>query len=180
MAVNLPSALREAMHAAAEPLRETGLPVKWVSPEGIHLTLKFLGDVPPARLPEVVGALERAAAGARPFPLAVGGFGAFPTGDRARVVWVGCEATPPLELLQDAVEREYAAIGFPVEGRPFRPHLTLGRARPQSRSGVRGLAARLEALTFEDGFTVDGIDLMESTLTPAGARYAARHHVALA
>lgn len=171
-AVNLPPPLRQAIYAAAAPLRQTELPVKWVPPDGLHVTLKFLGDVAPERLSAVTAALDRACAGARAFPVGIGGFGAFPTADHARVIWIGCEPAPPLELLQHAVEREYAALGFPVEGRPFRPHLTLGRTRQQSRAGVRGLATPLEQLTFEETWTVDAVDLMESTLSAAGARYA--------
>jgi 2'-5' RNA ligase len=96
------------------------------------------------------------------------------------VFWLGCEPAPPLELLQDAIERAFAAIGFPVEGRPFRPHVTIGRARKDARGGVRGAEAHLDRLTFADGFTVESIDLMESTLTPSGARYAVRAAVRLA
>ena len=180
VAVNLPPELRDAVHTAAAPLRAAGLPVRWVDPDGIHLTLKFLGEVADARRDDVVGALERACAGARAFPLAVGGFGAFPSAERARVVWVGCEPAPPLELLQHGVEHAFAELGFPVEGRPFRPHCTLGRARSDARGGVRGLGDRLAALAFADTFTVTAVDLMESTLTPHGARYAVRHAVRLA
>lgn len=177
-AVNLPPALRQAIHAAAAPLRDTGLPVKWVDPEGVHLTLKFLGNVADDRVPDLGAALDRACAGMRGFTVALAGFGAFPSARHARVVWLGCEAAPPLELLQHAVEREYAALGFPVEGRPFRPHLTLGRAR--ARGGVSGLETVLEATAFDAPWTVTAVDLIESMLGRAGARYASRHRVALA
>lgn len=179
IAVPFPPELRRAIHEAAAPLRAAGLPVRWVDPDGVHVTLKFLGEVAPDRLSEIIAALERACAGVRAFPLAVGGFGAFPTAERARVVWVGCEAAPPLELLQHGIERAFAELGFPIEGRPFRPHATLGRARGDARGGVRGLADRLAALTFEDTVPVTSVTLMESTLTPAGARYAVRHTVSL-
>lgn len=176
-AVNLPPELRQAIHAAAAPLRDAGLPIRWVDPAGVHLTLKFLGDVADERVAELGTALDRACAGMRGFTVALGGFGAFPAAARARVVWLGCEPAPPLELLQHAVEREYAALGFPVEGRPFRPHLTLGRARP--RGGVRGLEPLLEAAAFDAPWSVAAVDLMESTLTRDGARYTVRHHVPL-
>lgn len=179
VAVNLPADVRRAAWQAAAPLRAADLPVKWVGEDGLHITLKFLGDVDGGRLAEVGAALEQACAGARSFPLEVGGFGAFPTDDRARVLWLGCEAAPPLELLQDALERAFAAIGFPVEGRPFRPHVTIGRARKDLRSGVRGAGSLLADLAYADAFTVDSIDLMESTLTPAGARYSVRKAVPL-
>jgi 2'-5' RNA ligase len=180
VAVPLPTVLQQAIHRAIAPLRTAGLAVKWVDPESVHLTLKFLGEVPADRLGDLAAALDRACAGARPFSMTVGGFGGFPTAARARVLWIGCEPVPPLELLQDAVEREYAALGFPVEGRPFRPHLTLGRARKEARSGVRGAESLLASLAFADAVTVETVTLLESTLTPGGARYAARHVVSLA
>jgi 2'-5' RNA ligase len=180
VAVNLPDDVRRDIVRAAEPLRAAGLAVKWVDGAGIHVTLKFLGEVARERLGEMAAALDRAAAGARAFPLAVGGFGAFPSPEHARVIWVGCDPAPPLELLQHAVEREFSALGFPVEGRPFRPHITIGRARSDHRGGVRGLAARLAALEFATEFPVRSLDLMESVLSPAGARYAVGHAVPLA
>lgn len=178
VAVNLPDDVRRAIGAATDPLRRAGLPVKWVDPGGLHLTLKFLGAVDSAQVPGVREALERACSGARAFALPLGGFGAFPSPERARVVWVGCEPVPPLELLQHGVEREFAALGYSLEGRPFRPHLTLGRSR--APGGVHGLAPLLADATFADTVTVRTVDLMESTLSPAGARYAVRHAVPLA
>jgi 2'-5' RNA ligase len=179
VAVNLPRPLRDAIYAAAAPLRAGGPAIRWVEPDGIHLTLKFLGEVADDRLAGIIAALERACTGARPFPLEVSGFGAFPTPERARVVWVGCESAPPLELIQHGVERAFAELGFSVEGRPFRPHLTLGRAKAEARGGARGLEDRLAELVFADTFIVASVDLMESTLTPRGARYAVRHAVTL-
>jgi 2'-5' RNA ligase len=179
IAVNLPDDVRRDIHQAAAPLRRPGLPVKWVDPEGVHLTLKFLGGVEQERLPAVEAALERACRGARPFTVALGGFGAFPTPTRARVIWVGCEPAPPLELLQHAVEREFAELGFPVEGRPFRPHLTLGRAGPRAHGGVPGLEAPLSQLEFSGEVVVRSVELMESALSRGGARYAVRRSVSL-
>lgn len=180
VAVNLPDDVRASIHGTAAPLREAALPVKWVAPDGLHVTLKFLGDVASKRLPEITTVLEGACAGAKAFPLLLSGFGAFPAPDRARVFWVGCEPAPPLELLQDALERGFATLGFPVEGRPFRPHVTIGRARRDVRSGVRGAAALLDTLELSEHVTVASVDLMESTLTPSGARYALRAAVPLA
>ena len=179
VAVNLPEELRRTIHEATAPLRAAGVRVRWVDTSAMHITLKFLGEVPAERVTEVERALERAAAGMRAFPVAVEGAGAFPSADRARVVWVGCEAAPPLELLQHGIEREYAALGYPVEGRPFRPHVTIGRARSDARGGVRGLASLLEAVEVTGEFVVRSVDLMESTLSREGARYTVRRAVAL-
>jgi 2'-5' RNA ligase len=183
VALNLPEAVREALWQAAARLRDLDLPVRWVKPDGLHLTLKFLGEVGEEREPDLIAALGRAAAppsGSRPasgvLNLRVHGFGAFPDPRRPRVLWAGVEAEPALELLQHAVEREFEPLGFPTEARPFRPHLTLGRAERDARSSdFGGLEAALDGTHFDDTVTVDTVDLMQSTLQRSGAVYHARH-----
>lgn len=173
IALNLPEEVQQALWAAVAPLRDLGLPVKWVRPEGIHLTLKFLGEVPEAREGEFVAALGRAAVGARALALALGGFGVFPDFRRPRVLWVGVAPDPALELLQDRVEREFAPLGFPTEAQTFRPHLTLGRAARDFRSG--GLEQSVGALRFDETVLVTSVDLMQSTLQSGGAVYHTRY-----
>lgn len=176
MALNLPDATRRALWAATESLRDLDLPVKWVKPDGIHLTLKFLGDADDGRAADLTAALRRAAAGARALPLAVEGFGAFPDASHARVVWAGVTAEPALELLQHAVEREFAPLGFPTEARAFRPHVTLGRAKRDVRAGAfRDLEPTLAALAFTETVVIESIELMRSTLQSAGAVYEVVH-----
>ena len=176
MALNLPDGVRRALWQAAAPVRELGLPVRWVRPEGIHVTLKFLGDVPDAREPELRTALGRAAVGGHALPLVVGGFGAFPDLDRPRVIWAGFEPDPALELLQGRVEHEFVPLGFPSESRPFRPHLTLGRAARDARPrGCAGLEEALSGLRHREATLVEAVDLMQSVLHAAGAVYQIRH-----
>lgn len=181
VALNLPNAVREAAWEAAAPLRARDWPVKWVRPEGIHLTLKFLGQVSPEQEERLRSALARAAApeGAdaeRALTLVLRGFGAFPDARRPRVFWLGVEAEPALELLQHRVEREFAPEGFPTEARAFRPHVTLGRAARDARTAAfAGAADVLGALVFESSAVIDTVDLMESTLNPRGAVYHVRH-----
>jgi 2'-5' RNA ligase len=181
VAVNLPEGLRSALWIASQPLRAAGFPVRWVQPDGLHLTLKFLGEVAASREEGLVTAVRSAVDGAKPFSVAIAGVGAFPSAARPRVLWIGCEAAPPLELLQDRVERAFAKIGFPVEGRPFHPHLTLGRARrgahPRDFVGLDRAAADL---SVEGELLVSSVDLMESVLHPSGARYIQRHVAELA
>ncbi|HXF96252.1 MAG TPA: RNA 2',3'-cyclic phosphodiesterase [Gemmatimonadales bacterium] len=179
VALNLPDPVREALWRAAEPLRALDLPVRWVRPESLHVTLKFLGDVGEEREPELVAALRRAAGQggeSRPLTLTLREFGAFPDLGAPRVLWVGIAAEPALELLQHRVEREFAPLGFPPEGRPFRPHLTLGRAERDARArDFRRLAPAVERLRFEETVTIETLDLMQSTLRPDGAVYHPRH-----
>lgn len=180
VALNLPDATRRALWSAIAPLRDRNFPVKWVRPEGIHLTLKFLGDVPDGQRSAVVEALGRATRGARPLPLTVEGFGAFPQPARARVVWAGVTAEPALELLQHAVEREFTPLGFPTEARQFRPHVTLGRAardaRPVAFKGFDQALEALEALAFSETVVIESVDLMRSSLQSGGVVYEVVHH----
>ena len=176
VALNLPKPVREALWAAAAPVRELELPVKWVRGEGVHLTLKFLGDVADEREAELGAALTRAAAGTRGLALALGGFGVFPDFRRPRVVWVGIAPEPGLEILQHRVEQEFAPLGFPTEARPFRPHVTLARAARDARPGdFAGLEAAIAQLEFSETALVSAVDLMQSTLQSGGTVYHARH-----
>src|SRR5882724_2562646 len=181
VAVNFPRELRETLWRAAAPLRSRRYPVKWVEPESMHLTIKFLGDVDESREMAVRQHLSRAAGAVKPFHLPLGGFGAFPNVTNPRVVWAGCDAAPPLELLQHDVEMALSAEGFPVEGRPFRPHLTLGRVREGAKAReFTALAGQLDDLTFSADCVVTSLDLMQSTLSPKGSAYAVRHAAPLA
>jgi RNA 2',3'-cyclic 3'-phosphodiesterase len=176
VALNLPPSVRDALWAATARVRDLELPVKWVRGEGVHLTLKFLGDVADEREAELVAALTRAAAGARALSLALGGFGVFPDFRRPRVVWVGIAPEPGLEILQHRVEQEFSPLGFPTEARPFRPHLTLGRAARDGRPrDFTGLEAALGGLEFAETAVVSALDLMQSTLQSGGAVYHVRH-----
>ena len=176
VALNLPPAVREGLWTATEPLRQRRLPVKWVRGEGIHLTLKFLGEVDGAREGELVAALGRAAAGAHALPLALEGFGVFPDFKRPRVVWAGIAPEPALEILQHRVEQEFAPLGFPTDARAFRPHVMLGRAAREARPrDFAGLEATLGGLAFAETALVSAVDLMQSTLQSGGAVYHVRH-----
>jgi len=157
-------------------VRERGLPVKWVRPDGLHLTLKFLGDVDEVQEPSLRGALGQVAGEARPVTLHVEGFGVFPDFRRPRIVWAGVAPDPALELLQHRVEQVFAPLGFPTEARTFRPHLTLGRAGREARPrDFTGLEGALTALTFAETALVADVDLMESTLQSGGAVYQVKH-----
>ena len=180
VAVNLPDQVRQAAWQAAAPLRSKGYPVKWVDSEALHVTLKFLGEVEPQRQSEIVRAIESAVVGSRIFQLAVGGFGAFPNDRRPRVVWIGCEAVAALELIQHRVEQEMHELGFPVEGRPFRPHLTLGRVKRGARaSDLAGFDSAIRQVEFQGDVAVESIDLMQSELARTGARYTVLRAVTL-
>jgi 2'-5' RNA ligase len=143
--------------------------VAWVGRDNFHLTLKFLGDVDSARLEAIVAALGEAAAGCSPFDLAVGGLGAFPSPTRPRVLWVGLDAgAGEAARLAERVDQTLAGVGFARETRAFSPHVTLGRVREPRRQP--GLAEFLRGGEFGRQH-VDRLCLMQSTLSPRGARY---------
>ncbi len=172
MALTPPPEVQRAVWDAFAPLRARALPVKWVPPDGIHLTLKFLGEVPDDRLPELGGALVDAVAGARAISMIVRGAGAFPDARRPRVFWAGVEPEPAIELLQDRVERVFSPLGFPTDARAFRPHLTLGRTGRDARAReFADVEQTLGGLTVEAATVLDGVDLMQSMLRPDGAVY---------
>lgn len=176
VAVNLPSRVREGLWAATARLRDMELPVKWVRGDGIHLTLKFLGEVADEREEELTAALTRAASGGRALSLVLQGFGVFPDFRRPRVVWAGIAPDPALEILQHRVEQEFAPLGFPTEARAFRPHVTLGRAARDARArDFAGLEAALGRVEFSETALVSAVDLMQSTLQSGGAVYHVRH-----
>ena len=176
VALNLPDAVRRALWDATTELRDGPYPIRWVRPEGLHLTLKFLGEVEDGRQPELEGALRRSVAGAKALPLALGGFGVFPDFRRPRVVWVGIAPEPGLEILQHRVEQEFAPLGFPTEARPFRPHVALGRAARAARPvDFTGLEAALGRVEFAETALVSAVDLVQSTLQSGGAVYHVRH-----
>jgi 2'-5' RNA ligase len=149
--------------------------VRWVRPGGIHLTLKFLGDVPADQIGEITGALQKSCQGFAPFSLSCGGLGCFPNLKHPRVVWVGVqEETGTLAQLHKAIEENVAPLGYPTEKRKFSPHLTLGRVRRQVGSGDRRRLGELVGAS-ETGslgqMEVRSVNLMRSDLQPSGAVY---------
>ncbi len=149
--------------------------VKWVEPEGIHLTLKFLGDTPPERARAIREALQRAAAGIAPFTITAEGRGCFPNFRRPRVIWVAVRSPGnALAELQSAVEREVSPLGWPPEERGFSPHLTLGRisryAGPENVATV-GQAVERSVVEVLGSQEVRQVSLIRSDLRPSGAVY---------
>lgn len=172
VALNLPTRERQRVHRAAAPLRENGMPVRWVDVEALHVTLKFLGEVRPDAVAAVEECLERVARATPPLKLVLTGFGAFPTVRRPRVLWAGVEATPELRCLKQDVEWALADCGYEAETRAFHPHLTLGRADPRDGAGAfRGLDDAIAGLDFRTEARVQTVDLMRSHLSRTGARY---------
>jgi RNA 2',3'-cyclic 3'-phosphodiesterase len=177
-AIELGDALLDLLELETAALRAEAPDLSWTTREKRHLTLKFLGDVPEDAAPRLIDAAERAAAAARPIEMSVREVGAFPNFRRARVVWIGVEQDPRLELLHHDLELACEDVGFEVEGRPFRPHITLARVRtPLAVERARALARAARSVRLQAVEQVNRITLYESTLAPSGAHYR-RVHVA--
>lgn len=172
IALNLPKKERTRIHRASRVLRETEMPVKWVDPEHYHVTLKFLGQVRKDAVPKIEEALAKASEANRPFSTELGGFGAFPTVRRPRVVWLGVGANPELRCLKQDLEWSLGDVGFESETRAFHPHVTLGRADESGGAGAfRGLDDMVADMDFSGEIRVHTLDLMHSRLSRQGASY---------
>lgn len=172
VAINLPAAARRQIHRAAARLRDEGLPVRWIDPDKYHVTLKFLGEVGRDDVSTVEEVVRQVADGNGPFEARVGGFGAFPTIRRPRVLWIGLEPSPALRCVKQDLEWALAEAGFERETRAFHPHLTLGRASDDGGAGpFRGLDDIVAAMEYSGSFPVKNLDLMRSRLGPEGPRY---------
>lgn len=179
IAIELDDATRRALGSLQSKLKaELGLDaVRWVAPQNIHLTLKFIGDVDAMR--GSVPALERAVAdagvGIAPFVLRLSGVGAFPNVTRPNNVWVGVQGeVEQAALLAKKIEDACAILGFPPERRPFEPHLTLGRVKRDAGTRERAEIAQMIAAapTRELGqYRVEQVSLMKSELRPTGSVY---------
>ena len=179
IAVELDQELKATLAGIQARLRGAVPPraVRWVQPEGIHLTLKFL-DTPLDKVERIKAALAQAAAQIPAFAVTVGGVGCFPDARRPRVVWVGVqEPSGSLARLWRAVESNVAPLGFPTEKRPLSPHLTLGRVqRYASSAEVRDIGQAVAALSAEmtgaqDEMAVSSVAYIKSDLRPTGAVY---------
>jgi 2'-5' RNA ligase len=176
IAVELPAGIQNAISQSTAPLRNS-LPktlIRWVVPQNVHLTLKFLGDVSSTTLEHLVAALKVEAAVHEMFTMSVGGLGAFPNPRRARVIWVGLEAPPALEAIQRGVEAAAEKLGYSPEERPFSPHLTIGRVGQNvSASDLQRIRTALEATKVGvlGTFRVEAVHIFKSDLQPGGSVY---------
>jgi len=176
IAIELPEEIKAGLTRLQAQLKSSDQPgVKWVDPYGIHLTLKFLGNVDADRVSQITRAMEEAAQGISPFHLEIKGLGVFPNLRRVRVAWVGISGeVDKLLQLQQRIESNLAELGFAPEPRAFTPHLTLARVRDQASLDERQRLGQLISSTkFETAysFPVEAISLMRSQLTREGAIY---------
>ena len=175
IALPLPPAVKAALTSAQARLRRGGAPIKWVSPETIHLTLRFLGETNPALLPSIGAAMQQSCQGQGALQLSLTHMSAFPNTRRPNVVWAGVGgAVAALGRLAANLARALAALGFPNEARPFRAHLTLGRARHRADpAAIERLGDTLRALPQLPpiAWVAERVTLFHSELRPSGPIY---------
>lgn len=175
IAIDLEPELKKTLSGLIDELssmdRETRS-IKWIRKEGMHLTLKFLGETREEERPGIEAALKSIAEKSRPFILRIRGTGFFPAGRKnLRVIWVGIEEDEGLMGLQSSLEGEMEKLGFPREQRPFRPHLTLGRVKsPVNLSRIMAHLEKSKERPFGE-MAVKKITFFRSVLLPAGAQY---------
>lgn len=177
IAVEIPFAIREAVHSATAPLqKKIGSVMRWVPLENMHLTLKFLGDVSPANV-EMLSQMLYAEAGLFPcFDLHLRGLGSFPNLKRPRVIYIGIQAPATLEALHRGIESASRRLGYESEERGFSPHLTIGRIKHASRVSAteqQTIRRTLEETSIDLLGTarVDSVHLYKSDLKPTGSVY---------
>lgn len=159
-------------------LRGNKFRVKWVRPDNIHLTLKFLGNIDSTDIVGIAGAMSEAIQGCGPINLYAEGVGVFPGIKRARVIWMGLGGqVQPLSEIQRKLEKNLAEIGFSEENRSFQAHLTLGRFKSAVNPKVIEPILQKYSAIRSEAFTLNQIVLFKSDLTPSGPVYSALQRV---
>jgi 2'-5' RNA ligase len=180
IAVDIGEGIRRELDELQRKLKKVHANVRWVKPRNIHLTLAFLGELPPEKIDAVKQGLDRACEQLAAFEIEACGFGFFGRRSHPRVIWAGVSDCPPLTELQGRIVQNLNDAGIEFDKKPFTPHLTLGR--------VRGIDRHIEPLLEKIGKYselclglnhIDRVELLQSRLTPAGAEYAVLHRALL-
>ncbi|HUT68271.1 MAG TPA: RNA 2',3'-cyclic phosphodiesterase [Dehalococcoidales bacterium] len=176
IAIELSGEVKQALARLQGTLKSgSRTPVRWVDPNSIHLTLKFLGNINADMTGRITAAMEEAARGVHPFRIEISGLGVFPNPGRVQIVWVGLTGeVERLGQLQKRIEAGLVPLGFAAESRSFTPHLTIGRVRDQATTYERQDLGRLiEGMSFDAGckLDVESVNLMKSQLTREGPIY---------
>jgi 2'-5' RNA ligase len=180
VAIELPDSVRSSLGKAQEALKSYRFRIKWVRPESIHLTLKFLGNIEFRQTDEIAEAMTLAAKGVATLSLAASGIGVFPHVRRPRVLWIGLDGQlDELIHLQQTLDTHLAGLGFPKETRPFKGHLTIGRVKGKIAAGRMQAALDQFEKIESEGFEVKQIILFKSDLRPSGAVYTQIKQVSL-
>lgn len=171
IAIKLPIQVQSSLSLLQNQLKNSKAPVRWVKPENIHLTLKFLGEVTEEKIEMIMQIMKDITSDKAAFHVHIGTLGAFPKINRPRVLWVGIDkGNQEIKEIAEQLENKIVALGIPKEEKPFSSHITLGRLK--SSLNCQGLIQKLSELKCADlQFLVSKITLYKSTLTPQGPIY---------
>ncbi len=180
IAIELPEEIKKQIEQLQAPLKRTDTFVSWVKPGNIHITLKFLGEVPEDKINEVFSATQKALEGTRKFTMSLKGTGVFPNLRRPRVIWIGTgSGEEELSIMAKRIEEEMERVGFPKEKRKFSAHFTVGRVK--SPRNIEKLMELVESTDFQtEDIEVNEVVVMRSQLHPAGAIYTPLKKIPLA
>ena len=170
VALEIPSAVRENLAALLNPLRAVSPQTRWVRPENLHVTLKFIGEVAEGKLAGIRSGLAGVGS-EQPAKLDFRGLGFFPNEKHPRVFWAGIKASPNLNILAADIDKATEKLGIPVEKRPFSPHVTLARFEPPPLPEKLRAAIRENAARDFGSLRTSQFHLIESKLKPTGAEY---------
>jgi 2'-5' RNA ligase len=172
IAIDIPEPLRAKMEELQRGLKRADADVRWVRPEGIHLTLKFLGSIREEDVEKLALVIGPAISSWAPFELRIHGLGGFPSSRNPRIVWVGIDrGSAEASSLQKAIENQATEAGFPPEPRAFKAHLTLGRVRSSKGKGSLTQAIENHRDAEIGTFWANEVHLFKSELKPSGAIY---------
>ncbi len=175
VAIDLPKEIKDRLSCLQEKLKASGADVKWVAPQNIHLTLKFLGERDDKKINKITEILKGVSGTQNAFQVRLSCLGAFPKIDSPRVIWVSIDkGDNETKGIAEKLEEEIAKTGIPKESRPFSSHITIGRTKSNLNieklvQDLKNLAGSLETEKLE--FKAAKITLFKSTLTPKGPVY---------
>jgi RNA 2',3'-cyclic 3'-phosphodiesterase len=177
IAIGVPEPIKTDIGEVIDILKKHDADIKWVRPENMHLTLKFLGGTDEALLPKIKESLSDIVSSYAPFYIRIYGTGVFPNKRYPRVIWIGIEDPDILKKLKEDIEDSMSIFGYQREDKEFNPHLTLGRVR--SQKGVVQAVTELDNFKGKEfgSFSVERIELMKSELKPGGPEYGCLYEI---
>ena len=173
IAIPMPPRIRQRVVSIRERFNHCGATISWVHEENVHLTIRFLGNVPEEKIGPIQEGIRRAVAGTDPFRMEVEEIGVFPNIKYPRIIWMGVrEPTQTLVTLENRISSEMEALGFPREEKVFSPHITLGRVRSLQGKNlfIQALHSPIQTLEGEE-MTVEEVVLFKSELKRSGAMH---------
>jgi RNA 2',3'-cyclic 3'-phosphodiesterase len=170
VAIKIPDEIRQTLTAFSKGLRAAAPHAKWVRAENLHVTLKFLGETEVAKLEQIVTLLKEVRS-TEPVALEFRGLGSFPNEKRPRVFWAGMDSSANLKSLALDIDRTLHGTGFPLEEKPFTPHLTLARFNPPGLPPSLAAAVKKHASEHFGSLNAREFHLIESKLKSSGAEY---------